>query len=524
MSQAAHAAGVRTGMRRGGVLSLMPHGDFRERDPALEAAALSGLAYALMQYSPQVACASENTLQVDVSASLLLFGGIRALRQRVRATLSACGLTARLSLAPTGQGVTLLAHAGIRSALRLSSPPVAAAAQSAAPGSSPAPALSRVSSSRKPPRRTLDSCLSRLPVLALPAARPFADWFAGLGCRTLGDLRKLPRAGLKRRCGEALLDVLDQALGQLAEGFDWIVPPERFECRQELPDRVEQTHAVLATATGLVAQLTGWLTVRQLAVTRVVLWLEHERGRQAMPPTSIVVSLAEPTWQDKHLMRLLTERLAQTTLPAAVIAVRLEAATTEPARPPSASLFPDAGANTSTHHRLIELLTARLGMDNVLHVAPIEDHRPEVANRWQCESVDPAASASARRTQPTSASAMPRVPTRQRGEASASLPTPVAATLAGDSRSEPPGASRPVWLLASPIPLLIRAHRPFYGSTLRLVSAGERIESGWWDTAGVSRDYFVAEASDHSCYWIFRERPSSSQADDVRWYLHGLFG
>lgn len=504
MSQAAHAAGVRPGMRRGGVLSLMPNGDFRERDPVLETAALSGLAYALMQYSPQVACASPNTLLVDVSASLLLFGGIRALRQRVRATLNACGLTARLSLAPTGNGVTLLAHAGIRSALRLSS-------------------LSSVSSpmsDRKPPRRTLDRCLSQLPVRALPAARPFADWFAGLGCRTLGDLRKLPRAGLKRRCGETLLDALDQALGQLAEGFDWIVPPERFECRQELPDRVEQTHAVLASATGLVAQLTGWLTVRQLAVTRVALWLEHERGRQAMAPTSIVVALAEPTWQDKHLVRLLTERLAQTTLPAAVIAVRLESATTEPARPPSASLFPDAGGNASTHHRLIELLTARLGMDNVLHVAPVEDHRPEVANRWQGESVD--RPAPAQRTMQRAAPSVARSATSAAPSVATSTAHP--ATLASDTRSAPPGASRPVWLLASPIPLLIREHRPFYGSTLRLVSAGERIESGWWDAAGVSRDYFVAEARDHSCYWIFRERPSSSQADDVRWYLHGLFG
>lgn len=61
----------------------------------------------------------------------------------------------------------------------------------------------------------------------------------------------------------------------------------------------------------------------------------------------------------------------------------------------------------------------------------------------------------------------------------------------------------PAWLLGKPVSLIERDHRPFYGSPLRIVSPSERIESGWWGGQLVTRDYFVAEASDHICYWIF---------------------
>lgn len=71
---------------------------------------------------------------------------------------------------------------------------------------------------------------------------------------------------------------------------------------------------------------------------------------------------------------------------------------------------------------------------------------------------------------------------------------------------------------------MTRQHRPFYGSPLRTVSPGERVEAGWWDGELVTRDYFVAEADDHTCYWIYQERVGSRNEEDPRWFLHGLFG
>ncbi len=68
--------------------------------------------------------------------------------------------------------------------------------------------------------------------------------------------------------------------------------------------------ALLFAARRLLLQMTGWLVARQLAVARFVLLLEHERGRKAIAPTAIEIALAEPAWQEPHLVRLLKERLA----------------------------------------------------------------------------------------------------------------------------------------------------------------------------------------------------------------------
>ena len=88
-----------------------------------------------------------------------------------------------------------------------------------------------------------------------------------------------------------------------------------------MPDSV-----LLAGAHHLVLQMTGWLCARQLAVERILLLLEHERGRVARTPTAVEIALGEPTWRDEHLVRLLRERLAKLVLEAPVIGLALDAA------------------------------------------------------------------------------------------------------------------------------------------------------------------------------------------------------
>jgi protein ImuB len=331
--------------------------------------------------------------------------------------------------------------------------------------------------------------LDRLPVGLLPPARPYAAWFDGIGCRKLGELRRLPRPGLQRRCGRGLLDIVDAAYGLTPELFEWIEAPEHFRGKLELIDRIEQADALLAGAHHLVLQLTGWLCARQLAVERIRLLLEHERGKVARPPTLVEVALAEPTWRDEHLLRLLKERLGKLELEAPVIGLALEAQQLRAMAPPTDSLFPDPGGSEEDRVRMIELLVARLGADNVLQAVPHADYRPEVANVW--------------------------VPVQQKV-----TPSTRASQMPEDAQSLP----RPAWLLAKPIALLIRNHRPFYGSPLKVASNPERIEAGWWSETQ-TRDYFIAEGQDHTLYWIYRERIVGASEDLApRWYLHGLFG
>jgi hypothetical protein len=92
-------------------------------------------------------------------------------------------------------------------------------------------------------------------------------------------------------------------------------------------------------------------------------------------------------------------------------------------------------------------------------------------------------------------------------------------TCFGDNGPLTPNAApRPAWLLALPQSLSARDGVPFYRTPLRLVAGPERIESGWWDSDGAARDYYIAADAQCHWYWVFRERAGGA------WFLHGLFG
>lgn len=444
-------AGVRIGMRSSGVQAICPDAVLHEQDVMREQEALDGIALALLQYTPEVALAGERDVLLEVGPSLRVFGGRPALSRLVRATIVTLGFTPRLGMAPTAQGAWLLAHAAQRRR-------------------------------RVVRMERLAQWLDDLPCLLLPALLPYEEWLAGIGCRSFGQLRRLPRAGLQRRTDAGVLDALDRAYGQAPELFEWVKAPPGFSARLELPDRIEHAEAALFAARRLLQQMSGWLVAHQLAVSRILLLLEHERGRQAIAPTPLDIALASPVWHEDHLTRLLKERLAHVTLVAPMIGLKLEALQVEAMRPPTDSLFPDPGSTPEEFHRLLELLGARLGEHSVLMPALKADHRPEVCNAWV-----PAAG--------------PRI-SRMR--------TP----CTGGEFTE-----RPFWLLEQPIELIVREHRPVFRSPLKLVKGPERIECGWWDGGLIVRDYFIYQEDSATCYWLYRER----FAEEVRWFLQGFF-
>jgi protein ImuB len=456
ISRAARAAGIKPGMRRGGVLMLQQDALIHERCHQKEAEAIGAVAMAMLQYTPEVAEAEESTILLSVGASLKLFGGIRSLCRRVRSDLRALGFTGRVSCAPTARGAWLLARCGGRGAVKL---------------------------------QTMVRRLDNLPALAIPAARAYRGWFEGLGCETIAHLRRLPRPGLQRRCGRQLLDTIDSAMGSAPEIFEWIEPPTTFEARIELFDRIENAELLLAGAQRLVIQLVGFLCARQLAVEQVTLLLFHERGRQAGPPTEVQIVLSEAVWEGDHIIRLLKERLNRLELDAPTIELALQATKLQPMAPQNDCLFPEPGASEEDQAKCIELMVARLGDEAVRQSNPTADYRPEEANTWV--SVQE---------------------TLREAAVVAQLPPNLGNTM------------RPAWLLATPIALLIRSNRPFYGSALRIVDGPERVEAGWW-SEGQARDYYVAQDEAGSLLWIYLERLSSSaESGERRYFLHGLFG
>ena len=448
--------GVRIGMRQASALTIAPEVLLVPRAPDREKQTLDAVAMALLQYTPELALGDEATLLMDVSASLSAFGGWRRLCRCVRSSVHALGFSVRLGMAPTAQAAWLFAHHHCgyrRRAVQMHSM-----------------------------RRLLDSIAFNV----LPAAHAHVEWLRELGCRTLADLRRLPRAGLRRRASKTLMEGLDRAYGEAPELFEWIVAPQTFSASLELPYRIDQATQLLLASQRLLLQLTGWLAARQQAVVAFHLTIAHEteQSRYAKEakrgPVVVNITLAEPAWEAPHLLRLLKAHLEQLVLPSPAVGLSLTATRLAERAPSSGRLFPEPGGTPEDYRRLLELLVARLGPDAVQLPCVRDDHRPEMANQWQ-RAID--------------------------------------AKGKGHCSAEDGIAERPFWLLEVPLALRMQGDHPFYGSPLRLMSGPERIETGWWDDALVMRDYFVAQGAEGACYWIYREW----DADTARWYLHGLF-
>ena len=344
---------------------------------------------------------------------------------------------------------------------------------------------------------TLPQSLDSRSVALLPEAQPWLDWLAQIGCATLGELRTLPAAGVRRRCGAELPAALSRAYGETPEAPVWYRAPPHFEAVLPLPSLTHDVDVLLFGLRRLLVQLTGWLAAGQLATRALTLVLEHEpMGRQTLAPTRFDIRLAEASAAPAHLLSLCKERLARSPLVAPVLTLRLDVTQTAPHVAQSGSLLPEPGRARQDYVQLMERLAARLGDEHVRRLQVRGDHRPEAA----FVSVPHGAAG--------------HTPHAAGGTASRA-----GGPLPADEKGRPP---RPAWLLDAPQRLSVRQERPWRQGPLQLVSGPERIEAGWWAPDTVTRDYFIAADTTGALLWVFRERPVTGA--DAAWYLHGLFG
>jgi protein ImuB len=310
---------------------------------------LRGLATWALQFTPRVATVDEAVV-MEVEASVRLFGGRRALRDRVLQESADLGVE-RFAWAPTSLAAIALARAGQENGLR----------------------------------RPLAEMLDVLPMETLTAVAPHRTTLLQLGCRRLADIRALPRGGISRRFDKELLLALDQAYGLRPEAYDWINLPEAFKGQLELMSRVETAPALLFGARRLLLQMCGWLAARHAGTTAFVLRWAHDsmRSKDAGEGGERIVRTATPMRDVEHLCRLLAENLAQVQLAAPVGDLELEALDVHALQEQSASLLPDTAAHGESLNLVLERIAARLGPERVLRPVLVEDHRLEWMQHWQ---------------------------------------------------------------------------------------------------------------------------------------------
>ena len=417
-----------------------------------------------LQFTPKVVL-EQGCVLLEVSASLRLWGGWRALLVRLLRPegLPPCQAWARAGTAPVALALLRLKLRG-----------------------------------QPRPEQVPDA----LPLDTLAAAGPSLDVLERVGCRHWGSLRALPRAGVARRFGAALLEALDQAYGTRPSVYGWCQLPPVFDQNLELPATATTAPELLWTGQRLLAALHAWLRAGQHGVLAMELQWTHDLrrldGRVLPRQGQLLIRTAQPTQDMAHLRRLLAEHLDKTPLAAPANHLRLRTLETAAFAPTNASLLPEEQRKGERLHELIERLGARLGADRVLVPRLAADHRPECMQHWV-----PAQEASS--------------PLCSRERVGVKATTPELA---------PDAALFPAWLLRKPMPLRMEAGQPVFHGPLRLLARPRRVDGpGWWDLAAPQpavRDYRLALSERFGLLWLYCERPHSGQADP-RWFLQGVY-
>jgi len=309
-----------------------------------------------------------------------------------------------------------------------------------------------------------------------------------MGVTSLSELMRLPRAGIARRLGPAVVRDLDIALARQPAPRRAFVRRERFRECCDFETEIEHVAYLEKALEPLIERCARFLRRRQAGIQALQLKLKHREGAA----TRVQAGLASITSERRRLSDVLGQKLARLELRAPVRGMELISGSLRglsASSPDAFAGFTGAG-NRDSAPQLVERLRARLGEEAVYGVCMIAEHRPEAA--W-------------RRVQ--------------------ELHLTATAKVAEEPSDQPP--PRPVWLLNEPLPL----PKP------EILQGPERIESGWWDGKGVARDYYIArqrggrkpapaarppgegqEGPSHGArLWVFQERQSK------RWYVHGVF-
>ncbi|GAA0681128.1 DNA polymerase Y family protein [Dyella marensis] len=424
----ARAAGLRPGQKLATAQALLAHFDAVEYDPAATERWHRLLAAWAYRYSAEVAL-WPRAIVLEVSKSLGLFGPWPKFERQLRNDLTELGFRHHIALAPTARGAHVLA--GMHDGLAVTTPDA------------------------------LHSALLSVPVGKARLPGQAADSLAGMGLRTLGQLLRAPRDGLRRRFGDELTAHLDYLTGATQEVLPFYRPPDRLDLGMEWTHEIEHVEALVFPLRRLIGDLGAYLAGRDGGVQRFMLRLIHRDGSS----TDVSIGLLAPEREPAMLFEHARGRLDRITLPQPVVAMRLVAHELPPFVPAGRDLFDTRPLHALPAEQLRERLRARLGDQAVGKLRASTDPRPERAQTadMQAEFIG--------------------------------TPTPL---------------PRPTWLLDTPIPLR--------GPPPRILAGPERLETGWWDGGGLRRDYYVVETAQGQRAWVF-----CPIGEHGPWMLHGWF-
>lgn len=454
----ARSAGVRAGQVLGAAQALCAGLKTETRRPQDEDAAMQNLALWALGYSAQVARHGTHTLLVEIGASCRLFGNERKLLHALAADLEREAYTCIAGIAATPAAARLFAQAGIGRIVR--------------------------------DAESLRDIVAPLALTHGDLPSETCDALAAVGVRTYGALLRLPRAEVARRFGQIVPEHLDTLLGRRA---DVIVPmriAERFRQHLEWPYAIASSTALLFPARRLLVAAAHWLVACQRATTRLRLSFAHEDH----PDTVVDLGLGQASADREHLIAVVRARLERLALPQGCTALTLELTETQALDAPSRDLFVRHGEAPEDAQQLLDRLQGRLGDTAVERFAVQADHRPERGT-----APLPVGGPLVARSSRSFLASEPK------HRATSGPPT--------ESRMRIP--PRPMFLLPHATPI---EQWPGFDWRKAKLSLPERIESGWWDEADATRDYYRLDHADGARLWVFQNRQAPRD-----WFVQGIY-
>jgi len=420
------------------------------------AAVLRRLCVHAQRFTSLVSIEMPNALLLEIRGSVKLFGSLEVLHAGIDAAWSGLKLRAHSATAPSALAALWFARAG--------------------------------------KRVRIEDCgflageLAELPVACTSWDAERLHTLRAMGVTRVGDLLRLPRAGMARRFGRAAVLDMDIALARQDAPRRGFVPRERFCERCDFETEIEVIAYLQKALEPLIGRCAKFLRERQVGVLALELRLRH----RARPATRIRVGLSSVTSEHRRLTDVMAQKLSRLELAAPILGMELLCGALQPLSAGSLDAFAALGGACArdTAPQLVERLRARLGEAAVYGIRSIPEHRPEAA--W-------------RRIQ----------------ELHLGVPSPGSGLRTGgrmiDLGVTDEGMPRPVWLLDEPVMLLASEVQQLHQGEGILEQGPERIESGWWDGKDIARDYYIARHAGGIRQWVFQEHRSKC------WYLHGVF-
>jgi protein ImuB len=452
----AQQQGIEAGMVVADAKAIFPSLKIIDDDPALPEKLLKTIAKFCIRYTDAITIDFPEGVFLDVTGCAHLWGGEKNYIAEINTRLTNKGYDVRATIADTIGAAWAIAHYG---------------------GSSPI-----IESGKQ-----MEAILN-LPPAALRLDPEVTDRLYKLGLRKISRFINLPRAALRRRFGIHTILRIDQALGNVEEKIQPIIPVEPFRVRLPCLEPIITLTGIEIALEKLLDTICTKLKAEGKGIRKAVFSCYRVDNKTEQ----IEIGTNRATANAKHLFKLFEEKI-QTIEPALGIELfMLDAIKTEKIYTRQEKIWnTTGGADDPAIAELMDRLTNRFGLTPIIRYQPDEHHLPERSFKKANELFSTT-----------------------------------------DLVSWTVDRPRPITLLSCPEPIEVTAPIPDYPPMnfrykdqlhkIKKADGPERIEPEWWINEGRHRDYYAVEDEAGARYWIFRAGHYARDRSP-NWFIHGFF-